>query len=337
MKAVEVGDGYGIDALRFVQRDPAVPGPTQVLIRVKAVSLNYRDLLVVNGIDRWRPPVGRIPVSDGVGDVVECGPAVRSLVAGDRVAGLFLPNWHSGKLTPAKLQRSLGGAGYDGMLSEYVVLDERDVIRVPASLSYEEAATLPCAALTAWHGLIDEGRVKTGDTVLIQGTGGVSLFSLQFALLSGTNVIVLSSSDEKLERVRQLGAQHRINYATTRDWVKPVLDITDGRGVDHVVEVVGADNINRSIEAVAVSGTISVIGLIGGMKAEINTEKIMSKQIRLQGIEVGSTEMFASMNQAIETNALRPVVDRVFAFDEAREALRYLDAGRHFGKVVITI
>ncbi|WP_046242849.1 zinc-dependent alcohol dehydrogenase family protein [Hymenobacter terrenus] len=337
MNVVEIGEGYGIDSLRMVQRAPEALAPNQIRVRVRAVSLNYRDLLVVNGFDRWKPPTGRIPVSDGAGEVVEVGAAVTRVQTGDRVAGLFLPNWISGRLVPEGLLRAPGGASFDGFLTEYAVLGEGDVIAVPAYLSYEEAATLPCAALTAWHGLIEEGTIKAGDTVLIQGTGGISLFSLQFALLSGAEVIVISSSDEKLSRVAQLGARHRINYVTTPDWPRQVLDLTNGRGVNHVVEVVGATNINKSIEAVAVAGTISLIGLIEGIKGEINTEKIMGKHIRLQGIEVGSTAMFQNLNRDIASAQLHPVIDRVFPFAEFKEAFTHLSEGRHFGKVCIAL
>ncbi len=334
---IEIGDGHELESLRLVQRSPTALAPAQLRVRVRAVSLNYRDLLVVKGISRWKAPVGRIPASDGAGEVVEVGTAVTKFKVGDRVAGLFLPNWTSGRLKPEGLLRAPGGASYDGYLAEYTVRGEDELIKIPSYLSFEEASTLPCAALTAWHGLVEEGRVKAGDTVLIQGTGGVSLFSLQLALLSGAEVIVLSSSDEKLERVRQLGARHHINYVSTPDWPARVLDLTDGRGVDHVVEVVGASHINKSLEAVAVAGTVSLIGLIEGLKGDLNTEKIMGKQVRLQGIEVGSTVMFENLNRALAAARLRPVIDRVFSFDEFREAYAYLNEGRHFGKVCIAL
>jgi len=337
MNAVEIGEGNGISSLRRVQRDANELLPSQIRVQVYAVSLNYRDLLVIKREGRWQPPVGRIPTSDGAGEIVEVGADVTQFRIGDRVAGLFLPNWTSGRITPKSILRSPGGANYDGFLAEYVILNENDVILIPDYLSYEEAATLPCAALTAWHGLIEEGNIKAGDTVLIQGTGGVSLFSLQFALLSGAEVIVISSSDDKLDRVKQLGARHRLNYAATPDWPKHVLDITDGRGVDHVVEVVGASNINKSIDAVSIGGTISLIGLIEGLKGEIQTEKIMGKHIRLQGIEVGSTAMFRNLNRAITNAQLRPIIDQVFPFTEFREAFTYLSEGRHFGKVCIVL
>lgn len=333
MQAVEIGYQFGIDSLRLVHRVDQPLAPTQIRLRVRAVSLNYRDLLVVNGVDRWKPPVGRIPISDGAGDVVEVGAAVTRYRPGDRVAGLFLPCWTAGRLTADGLRQAPGGPSFDGFLTEYRVLEQAEVISIPAYLSYEEAATLPCAALTAWHGLLEEGQVRAGQTVLVQGTGGISLFSLQFALLVGAEVIVLSSSDAKLDRVRQLGAHHVLNYTRTPDWGPRVLDLTKGRGVDHVVEVVGAGNINKSIEAVTVGGTISLIGLIEGLKGEIQTNQIMGKHIRLQGIEVGSTEMFQRMSRTLTAAQLRPVIDRVYDFSEFREAYSSLSTGQHFGKL----
>ena len=336
MKAYQVTDSYSIAALTLAEIDHPKLLPNQVLVKMKSVSFNFRDLLVVKGVDSWRPPAGRIPVSDGVGYIVEVGAAVKSLALNDRVAGLFLPNWLEGKLSPEKLVNPLGGRLYDGVLQEYVVFDESAVITVPDFLSDEAAATLPCAGLTAWHGLKEKGNIGQGDTVLIQGTGGIALFSAQFALMSGAEVILLSGSDEKLLRAKSMGISHLINYRSLPDWEKHVLDITNGAGVDHVVEVVGSDHINKSIEVVALDGTISLIGLINGLSGNINTAKIMSRQIRLQGIEVGSKEMFYRMNEAIEVNRITPVVDKVFAFGEARDALTVLEQGTHFGKICLS-
>lgn len=336
MKAYEIQEPFGIDALTLVDRPEPQPGPGQVLVRIRAVSLNYRDLLVVKGV--WRPASPRIPASDGVGEVVAVGEGVTRVRAGDRVAGIFLPGWIDGEVTPEKLQvPSLGGVGLDGTLAEYVTFDEGAVVRMPEHLSDEEAATLPLAAVTAWHAVIRRSSVKKGDTVLVQGTGGVSLFSLQFAHMAGARVIVTSSSDEKLRRARELGAVHGINYKESPDWDERVLEITEKRGVDHVVEVVGAENLTRSLNAVRMSGSISVIGLLGGTSAQIETFGFVEKNVRLNGIYIGSREMFEEMNEAIAEHRLKPVVDRVFGFDEAREALRYLETGSHFGKVCIRL
>lgn len=336
MKAYEIQEPFGIDALTLVERPEPQPGPGQVLVRIRAVSLNYRDLLVVKGV--WRPTSPRIPASDGVGEVVAVGEGVTRIRTGDRVAGIFLPGWIDGEVTPEKLQTpSLGGVGLDGTLAEYVSFDEGTVVRVPEHLSDEEAATLPLAAVTAWHAVIRRSGVKKGDTVLVQGTGGVSLFALQFAHRVGARVIVTSSSDEKLRRAGGLGAVHGINYKESPDWDERVLEITEKRGVDHVVEVVGAENLTRSLNAVRMSGSISVIGLLGGTSARIETFGFVEKNVRLNGIYIGSREMFEEMNQAITEHGLKPVVDRVFAFDEVQDALRYLETGSHFGKVCVRL
>lgn len=336
MKAYIVQEPFGLDALTRVERPVPQPGHGQVLVRMRAVSLNYRDLLVIRGV--WRPKGPRIPLSDGVGEVVAAGDGVTRVKTGDRVAGTFLPGWIDGELTPEKLQApSLGGVGADGTLAEFVVFDEDAVVRVPEHLTDEEAATLPLAGVTAWHAVVRRGGVKRGDTVLVQGTGGVSLFALQLAHMLGARVIATSSSDEKLRRARELGAEQGINYKESPAWDERVLEITGGRGVDHIVEVVGAENLTRSLNAVRMSGSISVIGLLGGSSAQIETFGFVEKNVRLHGIYIGSREMFEEMNQAIAEHGLKPVVDRVFGFDEAPEALRYLEAGSHFGKVCIRL
>lgn len=332
MKAYVVQEPFGLDALQLTERPDPQPGPGQVLVRMRAVSLNYRDLLVVRGV--WRPKGPRIPVSDGVGEVVAIGDGVTRFKSGDRVAGIFYPGWIDGDVTPEKLQApSLGGSGADGTLAEFAAFDEEAVVQVPEHLTDEEAATLPLAGVTAWHAIIRRSGVKRDDTVLVQGTGGVSLFALQFAHMVGAHVIVTSSSDEKLRRARELGAADGINYKTSPNWDERVLELTAGRGVDHVIEVVGAENLTRSLNAVRMSGTISVIGLLGGTSAQIETFGFVEKNVRLHGILVGSREMFEEMNQAIAEHKLKPVVDRVFSFDEVHAALRYLETGSHFGKV----
>lgn len=337
MKAYQISENYSIETLRQVEKSYSKLLPNEILVQIKAVSLNYRDLLVIKGVDKWKPPVGRIPVSDGVGIVVEIGNQVTQVSLNDRVAGLFFPYWMDGKMSSEKLLNSLGGSANDGMLQEYVILKENEVIKVPAYLTNEEAATLPCAAITAWHGLIEKGNVKSGDTVLIQGTGGVSLFSMQFALAVGAEVILLSGSDEKLQRAKKMGVNHLINYKNIPLWENEVMKITNGLGAKHIVEVVGSDHINKSIEAVAMDGTISVIGIMDGLTGNINTAQLMSKQIKLQGINVGSKEMFYRMNNMLETNNIHPIIDTTFLFEETIDALKKLESGSHFGKLVITL
>lgn len=253
---------------------------------------------------------------------------------GDRVAGIFMQKWLCGGLTQSKAQSALGGA-VDGLLAEYAVLHENGVVHVPEHLTDEEAATLPCSAVTAWNALTTSGSVKAGDTVLVQGTGGVSLFALQFAQLVGARVIATSSSDEKLERVRQLGASDTINYKQTSDWGKRVRELMGGTGVDHVVEVGGAGTLTESLRAVRYGGQISLIGVLTGGSGEVSTASILQKNVRVQGIYVGSREMFEAMNRAIALHKLQPIVDRVFPFEQAREALAYMESGAHFGKICI--
>lgn len=334
MKAYQVSKEYSISSLELVDKSYPKLLPNEVLVKMKANSLNYRDLMVVTGFSSWQPPVGRIPVSDGVGIIVEKGSEVTTLALNDRVAGLFLPKWIDGKLTDEKIDGSLGGAKTDGLLQEYAIFDQNEVIKVPDFLSDEEAATLPCAGLTAWHGVIEKGDIKPGSTVLIQGTGGVSLFSAQFALMAGAEVLLLSSSDEKLTLAEKMGINHLINYRQIPEWEKNIMDITSGRGVDHIVEVVGGRNIIRSMNVIALDGTIAVIGLMGGLSAELDTAKIMSRQIRLQGIEVGSKEMFSHMNEALAAHGIHPVIDNVYSFDDAKSAFYHLEKGAT-GKIVI--
>jgi NADPH:quinone reductase-like Zn-dependent oxidoreductase len=336
MKAYVIQEPFGIDALTAIDRPDPQPGPGQVLVRMRAASLNYRDLLVVRGV--WRPASPRIPLSDGVGEVVATGEGVQRFKTGDRVAGTFLPGWIDGELTPEKLRSpSLGGVGADGVLAELVAFDEETVVKVPEHLSDEEAATLPLAGVTAWNAVLRRGGVKPGDSVLVQGTGGVSLFALQFARMAGAQVIATSSSDEKLRRARQLGAVHGINYRETPDWDARVLELTANRGVDHIVEVVGGENLTRSLNALRMGGSISVVGLLGGTDARMDTFGFVEKNVRLHGIYIGSREMFEEMNQAVAAHRLKPVVDRVFAFDEVQDALRCLEAGSHFGKVCLRL
>jgi NADPH:quinone reductase-like Zn-dependent oxidoreductase len=333
MKVYEIRDRFGLDALTPAERPQPQPGSGEVLVRIKAASLNYRDLMVVKGVYNPKMPLPRIPVSDAVGEVTALDPGVSRVKVGQRVAGIFMQKWVSGELDEAKARSALGGA-IDGLLAEYAVLHEDGVVVPPEHLSDEEAATLPCAALTAWHGLVTEGRVKPGDTVLLQGTGGVSIFALQFACLAGARTIITSSSDEKLQRARKLGASEGINYKTTPEWGDKVRELTGGRGVDHIVEVGGAGTLGQSLRAVRMGGQISLIGVLSG-GGQANPMPILMKNVRVQGIFVGSREMFEAMNRAIAAHGLRPVVDRVFPFAEAAEAFRHMEKAGHFGKICI--
>jgi NADPH:quinone reductase-like Zn-dependent oxidoreductase len=255
---------------------------------------------------------------------------------GQRVAGIFMQKWLAGELTETAARSALAGA-IDGVLAEYDVLHESGVVPVPEHLSDEEAATLPCAAVTAWHGLITEGQVTAGDSVLVQGTGGVSLFALQFARLVGARVVITSSSDDKLRRAREMGAAEAINYKATPEWGDRVRELTGGRGVDHVVEVGGAGTLGQSLKAVRTGGRISLIGVLTGGTGQVNPLPVLMKGVRVQGIFVGSRDMFEAMSRAIALHTLRPVVDRVFPFAEAVEAYRYLESAAHFGKIVIRV
>lgn len=334
MRTIELCGSFGLDNLKLVERREPTPGPRQVLVRMRAASLNYRDLLVVKGIYNPKLKLPMVPLSDGVGEVVALGEGVTRVKTGDRVAGIFMQEWLAGGLYEPMARSALGG-GIDGILSECVLFDENGLVQVPAHLTDEEAATLPCAAVTAWNALVASGGIKAGDSVLVQGTGGVSLFALQFARMHGARAILTSSSDEKLERARNLGAADLINYKTTPDWEEKVRALTGKTGVDHVVEVGGAGTLSKSLRAVRAGGHISLIGILTGGAGEINPLPILMKNIRVQGIFVGSREMFEAMNRAILLHRLQPVVDQVFAFAETDKALRRLESGAHFGKIVI--
>jgi NADPH:quinone reductase-like Zn-dependent oxidoreductase len=333
MRAYEIVSADGIDALRMAERSSPEPGPGAVLVRLRASSINYRDLLTILDPESRGLPYPRVPNSDGAGEVLAVGPGVTRFAPGDRVAGTFFQRWDDGPITADAMASALGGA-LDGVLADEVVLAEHGLVRIPAHLSFAEAATLPCAALTAWHALIEKGRLRAGETVLLIGTGGVSIFALQFAALHGARPIVISSSDAKLERARSLGAWRTVNYRTTPDWDRAVVELTDGLGVDHVVEVGGAGTLERSIAASRVAGQIALIGVLSG--GQINPTPIMRKSLTVHGIYVGSRAMFEAMNRAIAAAVLRPVIDRQFAFDDARAAYHHMQAASHFGKIVIT-
>ena len=336
MKVYEVAKGStSLDGLRRAERPEPQPGPREVLIRVRAISINYRDHMVVMG--KYFSAVERdtVPLSDGAGEVVSVGPRVTRFKPGDRVAGTFFQVWLDGPRT--RLSPALG-VPLDGMLSEYRALDEDGVVAIPPGLSFEEAATLPCAGVTAWSALMVLGnRIKAGDTVLCLGTGGVSTQAMQFAKAAGARAIITSSSDEKLAKARQFGAWEGINYKTHPEWHKEVARLTGGRGVDCVIEVGGVGTLARSYEAIGFGGKIALIGFLAGFVGEQNPVGLMMKGGSLHGIGVGSTAMFEDMNRAIEVNRIKPIVGKVFPFDEAPEAFRQFAAGDFFGKIVITI
>lgn len=333
MKAVEICDRHGMDGLRIVERPDPTPRLGQVVLRMKAFSVNYRDLLVVNGVGRWKPPFGRIPLSDGVGIVAAVGKGVSRVRVGDRVAPIFYPKWLEGRPSPDKMANALGGAAADGVLAEYTLFDESSLVHVPAHLTDEEAATLPCAGVTAWNAVSLFRDLSPGNAVVLLGTGGVSIFALEFAKLRGARVIVTSSSDEKLLRAKELGADAVINYKTAPDWPHAAAELTDGIGGDYVVDTVG--DLKQSIAAVRVGGAVAFVGLLIGMTTQVDLVAFMGKSARAEAIDVGSREMFEAMNMAIVFHAMRPVVDRVFGFFELGDALRYLQEARHFGKVCL--
>lgn len=336
MRVYQLPRTDGIDALTRGDAPNPSPQRGQVLVRLHAASLNFRDLLIITGrYSRASVPQGLVPLSDGAGEVVEVGPDVTRFKPGDRVAGIFHQNWLAGEISDAILGSALGG-DVDGVLSDYRVFEADGLVHLPTHLSYEEGATLPCAALTAWNALFIHRAVRPGDTVLIQGTGGVSIFALQFARAAGARVIATSSSDAKLERLRAMGAGDLINYQRTPEWDAEVLRFTGGRGVDHVVEVGGAGTLSRSLRAVRRGGQVNVIGLLAGV-GQIDPMVVLGRSILMRGIFVGSREMFEAMNRAIVAMDIHPVIDRVFPFDQAREAYRHLESGAHFGKVVIRI
>jgi len=336
VKVFEIRDGFGIDRLAMVDKPEPVPGPGEALLKMRAFSLNYRDLMVVTGAYNPKMKLPRVPFSDGAGEVVAVGPSVTRVKPGDRVMPIFMQKWIDGEPDIEKAKSALGGPT-DGLLAEYVVMDQEGLVHIPEYLSFEEAATLPCAAVTAWHALIVEGRIKPGDVVLTQGTGGVSIFAIQFAHMAGARVIVTSSSNQKLERARKLGASEGINYREGPDWDKKAVELTGGLGVDHVVELGGAGTLNRSLKAVRLAGKISLIGALTGGAGDVSTVSILMKNIRVQGIFVGSRAMFEDMNRAMSLHKLRPFVDRVFRFDETRDALRHMENASHFGKICVIV
>jgi NADPH:quinone reductase-like Zn-dependent oxidoreductase len=328
--------GAGIDALVEIERPNPQPAHRQILVKVKACSLNYRDLAIARGSYRMPVRENIIPLSDGAGEVVEIGPGVTTVKVGDRVAGNFFQRWSGGEPVPNVHKSALGG-GIDGMLADYAVLEEDGAVKIPPHLSLEEGATLPCAAVTVWNAMMEHAKLKAGDTVLLQGTGGVSIFGLQFAHAMGIRAIITSSSDEKLKRAKELGAALGINYKNTPDWEKAAMEFTGGIGVDHVVEVGGAATLARSFGAIRVGGKVTLIGGLSGGATELNPGLIFARRANVQGISVGSTQMFEAMNRAIEFESLKPVIDKVFAFNDAHAAYRHMATGAHFGKIVVRV
>ena len=310
-----------------------VPSPMdhEVVIKIGAVSLNYRDLLIAKNI----PGNETIPLSDGAGTVLKVGRKVSTLKVGDRVAGLFFPDWISGGVDSLKTKHARGGGTQKGMLAEYVTGPESSFELLPSHLSLEEGATLPCAGVTAWAALYAGSEIKFGEVVLLQGTGGVSIFALQLAKAKGARVIITSSQNEKLERARKLGADHLINYKERPDWEKEVLSLTDGRGVDRVIEVGGGGTLEKSIMATRMGGRISLIGVLTGFDNKINPVPLFQKNQTLHGIYVGSGEMQKKLGQDLEQFNIHPLIDRVFPVEESLKAFEYLENGKHFGKVVI--
>ena len=334
MRALEAKD-FSINALDLVERPVPKPRRGEILVRIRAASLNYRDLAIL--AQKYLPNLALpyVPASDACGEVVEVGEEVSRFKVGDRVTPIYTQGWHDGLPTlELRTQRTLG-APLAGVLQEYVAVPAEDAVSVPAHLSDGEAATLPIAALTAWSAL-QEGGIKPGDTVLVQGTGGVALFALQFARLAGARVIALSSSDEKLARARQLGAEIGINYRTTADWNVAVRDATQGKGVQIIVETAGA-TLDKSLASLAFGGFVGIVGFVAGYKAEIPLRAMIGPMIRMQGIAVGSRARFEAMNRAITQHKLKPVVDSTFPLDRAADAFRRMEQGRHFGKIVVNL
>lgn len=337
MRAYELHRHEGLEAITRVERPSPALGPRDVRVRVRATSLNFRDLLVARGAVR-RPADRKptIPLSDGAGEVIEVGSAVEAWKVGDRVAASFFPTWQSGELSDAHHAGALGGA-VDGMLAEEVVLDASSWVRIPEGWSFEEAATLPCAGVTAWHALFEAAHLRPGQTVLLQGTGGVSIFGLQLAKAAGARVVITSASEDKREKARRMGADLALDYRTDVEWGASARRWSGGRGVDVVVEVGGPATFDQSVAALRYGGTMSILGVLTGTQGPINTYGVFHKRLTVAGVYVGSIAMFEDLVRALEATRLRPIIDRVFGFDQAREAYEYLASGSHYGKVVLTV
>ncbi len=333
MKLFEIQE-FGIDKLALVERERPTPGPGEVLVKMQAASLNYRDYLTVEGA--YNPKMRRplIPLSDGAGVIEKLGPGVARFREGDQVVPIFMQTWLEGPPTKQKGNSALGG-GLDGVLREYAVFSEQGLVSKPNFLTIEDAASLPCAAVTAWNALFEQAPLVPGSSVLIQGTGGVSIFALQFAVATGLRAIVTSSSDTKLARARELGAAETINYKTTPNWEEAARALTGGEGVDQVIEVGGAGTIPRSLRAVRTGGMVSVIGVLSGAEPSVNPALILMNSARLQGIYVGSRIMFERMTRFMELHKIKPVIDQTFAWTDVKTALRHMQSQQHLGKICL--
>jgi NADPH:quinone reductase-like Zn-dependent oxidoreductase len=336
MRALEVAEPWGLDSLKVVERPDPTPGHGEVLVRMRAVSLNYRDMLMVNGLYSRASAGAQVitPFSDGCGIVEAIGPGVTRVAVGDRVATLFFQHWNAGRPTLEKLSSSLGSP-IPGAGRELGVFSQEGVSKVPAYLSDQQVATLPCAALTAWRGLFEDADLEPGDTVVLQGTGGVSIFGLQFAKAAGMRTLITSSSDEKLARAEALGADHLVNYKTTPEWSKPVREVTGGVGADLILEVGGGGTIQQSMRAIRIGGHIAIIGVVAGAGDGFNPASLIGNSAKLQGLSVGSREMFEAMCRALDLHKIEPVVDKVFPWTDAVAAFEAMAAGEHFGKIVL--
>jgi NADPH:quinone reductase-like Zn-dependent oxidoreductase len=337
MRAYQILPGDGIDGLRCVDFPDRELGNGEVRVRVHAVSLNYRDLMVAGGTYLVSVDDPIIPCSDGAGEVLAVGPGVTRFQAGDRVAASFFPYWHDGPTSPEKIRHALGG-DIDGMLAEEVILAEDALVKLPAGMSFVDAATLPCAGVTAWNAMFESSNgIRPGDTVLLLGTGGVSILGLQLARAAGLHAIITSSSDAKLQRARELGAHHTINYRGFPEWQEEVLRATRGVGAHVVLEVGGKGTVNRSVASTAMGGSVAIIGGVSGFGGEVNPATLLASAKRMVGVYVGSRTMLEKVMRFADTCGIQPVVDRVFTFDQAKEAYRYMESGSHFGKVVIAV
>lgn len=333
MRQVRLNSPSTIDNLKLVAIDQPEPRENEVLVRVRASSLNFHDYLVVAGI--MPAAEARVPLSDGAGEVVAVGRDVRAFKPGDRVVGTYFPDWIDGAPSPVKVSR-MRGEHVDGFASEYVSLPENAFVKIPSGLSYEEAATLPCAGLTAWRALMVESKVKPGDTVLVQGTGGVSIFALQFARMAGANVIAITSSEEKISRLNKLGAAHVVNYRAEEQWGAKVREITGGRGVDHVVEVVGGDLV-QTLRACRTAGQVNLVGALSRKPLQFPAIHVITGNLRIAGLTVGSREHLEQMIEAIAANGLKPQLHRTFPLEELTQAFRHQEAKAHFGKICISV
>lgn len=334
MKTYEIQE-FGIEKLTLVEREKPTPGANEVLLKFHAASLNYRDLMMIKGWYNPKLKTPLVPLSDGAGEVVEVGENVTRWKVGDRVVPIFMQGWIDGGVDFDKAKTALGG-DLDGCLREFGAFDENGLVKIPEHLTYQEAATLPCAAVTAWNALKVSVDLQNGESVLLLGTGGVSIFALQFANALGAESIITSSSDEKLARAKSIGANHLLNYKTDPDWDDSVNALTAQKGVDHIVEVGGAGTLQKSLNAVKMGGHIAVIGVLAS-EGDFNPISILMKAVRLQGIFVGSREMFDQMNEFISANKINPEIDKVFEFEDSIDALKYMESGSHFGKIVVKI